>query len=138
MDKVREALEAISKLNDTPLRLVEQEGVCEVAIYGRPHPTDGGNYAALYRGYNREFARAVVACVNALASPEAASDTRREGLTSATAPQLDMQRALDLARSYLYGAMGHLGISVLTDEAVESVASRLHADFANSRPAEGK
>ena len=47
-------------------------------------------------------------------------------------PQVTMQRARDLARSYLYGAMGHLGISVLKDEAVESVASRLFDDFSRN------
>jgi hypothetical protein len=47
-----------------------------------------------------------------------------------TSDRLTMDRARDLARSYLYGAMGHLGITVMTDEAVESVASRLFSDFA--------
>lgn len=45
---------------------------------------------------------------------------------------LTMERARDLARSYLYGAMGHLGISVLKDEAVESIASRLFDDFSRN------
>ena len=35
------------------------------------------------------------------------------------------QRHLDIARSSLYGVMGYLGISVMTDEAVASVASRI-------------
>jgi len=35
------------------------------------------------------------------------------------------QGALDLARSALYGVMGYLKISVMTDEAVKSVASRI-------------
>jgi len=48
--------------------------------------------------------------------------------------ELTEERAQNLARSYLYGAMGYLGISELKDEAVKSVASRLRSDFAAAAP----
>jgi hypothetical protein len=53
---------------------------------------------------------------------------KQKKASALAAPQPDdAKRATDLARSALYGVMGYLGISVMTDEAVNSVASRLDA-----------
>jgi len=56
--------------------------------------------------------------------PGGPQPTRQQAGVNAPHAKVE-QRHLDIARSSLYGVMGHLGISVMTDEAVASVASRI-------------